>query len=215
MAFTGGTFQGAKMYDFQINEIFYSIQGEGKQVGIPAIFVRLAGCNLKCSWCDTPNHIEVNLTLSYKQLYDEISRLSTSCKNIVFTGGEPLLQQLAIIKFVEQFNFNYFVETNGTVEPLDLLKDQIFWTVSPKQLKRINDWLPWADAVKLVYSKETNPAKKAELLTKLSLISKTTPVYIQPLEIDGHYNFDECIDFIKENPEWKLSIQTHKLLNIR
>ena len=87
-----------------INEIFQSIQGEGKTAGRPAIFVRLSGCNLTCDWCDTKytwhkDHLEKGTKWSKTDLHHHITT-NYSCKRIIFTGGEPLLQKEAIKEFI-------------------------------------------------------------------------------------------------------------------
>lgn len=123
-------------------EIFYSIQGEGKNVGLPAVFVRLAHCNLKCVWCDTP------YTWNWKKFdpKKEIVELSVSavakaiqrypCRNVIFTGGEPMLQQselVALMRKLKPKGYWFEIETNATVMPtlmLDQLIDQ--YNCSPK-----------------------------------------------------------------------------------
>ncbi len=122
----------------QVCEIFYSIQGEGQEIGQPAIFLRLQGCNLRCRFCDTAYSQEIKQKIDTKKLQtistknkpsQETSReMSTSeilkeikkfpAKHIVITGGEPLLQQKELTALLEKLK-NYFieVETNGTVPP--------------------------------------------------------------------------------------------------
>lgn len=115
-----------------ILEIFSSIQGEGTMAGIYATFVRLAGCNLDCKWCDT----KVTMAQKAKRMtFDEIDAIIESEKtnNIIFTGGEPLLQQKQIFQFMKETGPRWwFIETNGTikVEPDDARLAHI--VVSPK-----------------------------------------------------------------------------------
>jgi organic radical activating enzyme len=107
-----------------VNEIFQSIQGEGATIGKLSVFIRLNGCNLNCCWCDTKytwhkDHLEK------PDKYDEIDLGKLICqtypqtKNIIFTGGEPLLQEMAIDKLIRQFPIDYTfeIETNGTLLP--------------------------------------------------------------------------------------------------
>ncbi len=101
-----------------VNEIFHSIQGEGPNVGKPAVFVRLGGCNLKCKWCDTkytwhPKQSD-NKTLTIEKVVQEIKKYP--CKHLVITGGEPLLQQDGIKDLLDKLK-GYFVEleTNGSL----------------------------------------------------------------------------------------------------
>ena len=107
-----------------ISEIFYSLQGEGKTVGVPSIFVRFWGCNLRCTFggknCDTPYAVTTGIRgakhLTVKQVADKIIASNPVCKHIVFTGGEPLLYQEFITDLIEILDegYTYEVETNGT-----------------------------------------------------------------------------------------------------
>jgi 7-cyano-7-deazaguanosine (preQ0) biosynthesis protein QueE len=105
-----------------LNEIFYSIQGEGMNVGVPAIFVRFGNCNLKCKWCDTkftwhPDFRD-NREVAMAKVFARIRKISPQCRHLVITGGEPLLQQNAICLFRRKFKDYYIeVETNGSIAP--------------------------------------------------------------------------------------------------
>lgn len=113
----------------RINEIFYSIQGEGKSAGTPILFIRLSGCNLKCSFCDTPYHPEGHdLGLNERILL-------TDYKKWCITGGEPLLQQNDILTLIRQFRPSHVeIETNGTVIPNESLVGLVNqFNVSPKE----------------------------------------------------------------------------------
>tara|TARA_B100000287_G_scaffold428797_1_gene480858 strand:+ start:1291 stop:2043 length:753 start_codon:yes stop_codon:yes gene_type:complete len=152
----------------KINEIFYSIQGEGSTIGIPSIFIRLAGCNLKCYWCDTPftwlyskeikklielklikNNIKYDLKNYSKD--DESKKISVNeimkkisefpAKNIIITGGEPLLQAKNLEKLCELLNkenYNIEMETNGTIKPING-DYEIKYNVSPKLQNSLNE----------------------------------------------------------------------------
>ena len=111
----------------KINEIFYSIQGEGDSVGIPAVFVRFSGCNYNCPGCDTKYHKNGEF-LSIKKIVSKIKSFNSKTKLVIFTGGEPLLQQEAIVEIIKQLNpkggfygtwFDWWfqIETNGSIEP--------------------------------------------------------------------------------------------------
>lgn len=126
----------------KVSEIFYSIQGEGINAGKPAVFLRLALCNLKCGWCDTKYtwdwrqysyDTEVK-PMSVDQVLNEIIRFD--CNHLVITGGEPLLQQDDLVKLAGELkaaNFYIEIETNGTILPQTDLTEQIDqWNVSPK-----------------------------------------------------------------------------------
>ncbi|MEK7085437.1 MAG: 7-carboxy-7-deazaguanine synthase QueE [Patescibacteria group bacterium] len=102
----------------QVSEIFYSLQGEGINVGIPSVFLRLAGCNLRCDWCDSK--FAQDLKSGKQMTTDEILKIikKNPCKHIVITGGEPLLQQSALLELLKLMP-DYYVEleTNGSLEP--------------------------------------------------------------------------------------------------
>lgn len=97
-----------------VSEIFYSIQGEGPNTGYPAVFLRTAGCNLRCTWCDTPYALELRqgTRMSPEEVVEKIR--SFPAKHLVITGGEPMIQQQHLKKVLEQLQ-GYFVEieTNG------------------------------------------------------------------------------------------------------
>ncbi len=113
----------------KINEIFYSIQGEGISAGKPRLFIRLSGCNLRCNFCDTKYHIkgrEINKTdQKLLEKYDEWC----------ITGGEPLLQQQAIMDLIDRYSpYKVEIETNGTIIPEPRIFSHINqWNISPKE----------------------------------------------------------------------------------
>jgi 7-carboxy-7-deazaguanine synthase len=126
----------------RISEIFYSLQGEGIDAGIPAIFIRTALCNLSCSWCDTKytwdwNHYRYDKEvkeMTLPEIHQNIARFST--KHCVITGGEPLIQQGQLVPLLYSLKHrDYFVEieTNGTILPYDEMGKLVDrWNVSPK-----------------------------------------------------------------------------------
>lgn len=100
----------------KINEIFYSIQGEGNWTGLPNIFIRTSGCNLRCSYCDTKYAYDTFKEIKIIKIIDEIRKYN--CKKVCITGGEPLLQK-DMIKLVDELiknNYNVSIETNGSIE---------------------------------------------------------------------------------------------------
>ena len=99
-----------------INEIFYSIQGEGSWTGIPNIFIRTAGCNLRCTYCDTKYAYYEKKNMTIKEIIEVISKYK--CKNICITGGEPLLQEetIKLIDTLIKNNYKICLETNGSID---------------------------------------------------------------------------------------------------
>jgi len=189
-----------------VNEIFYSLQGEGARKGSPNIFVRFAQCNLECGFCDT--EFESFRELTVDELLEECGRFL--CKNIIFTGGEPLLQLTGdVVRIFKKAGYFLAIETNGTITP-------------PKGL----DWIAVSPKVaEHVVAKKFNGVHINELKyvrNKSQGIPRpkvnADHYFISP-EFDGDYpnkaNIDHCIELVKENPGWKLSVQEHKLLKIR
>lgn len=179
----------------KINEIFYSIQGEGHYTGKPAVFVRFSGCNLKCDFCDTEH--EEGTLLSDEEIITEVSKYPT--KHVILTGGEPGLHITE--QLVSNFkDAGYFVqiETNGTC----ILPTNIDWvTCSPKETGVLR--IAHVDELKVVYIGQD--------MTPYQFI-KSSVRYLQPCSMT---NTEEVMAYILAHPEWSLSLQTHKMLNIR
>ena len=177
----------------KINEIFYSLQGEGFYTGTPAVFIRFSGCNLKCSFCDTRH--ETGTLMSDEAILEAISAYPSDF--VVLTGGEPSLwiDQPFIDRLHEAGKY-ISIETNGT-HPLP---DGIDWvTCSPKGAPIR---LTHIDEVKVVYTGQD--------LTAYSHL-KARWHFLQPCSCQ---NTQAVIDYILRHPEWRLSLQTHKLVNI-
>lgn len=131
----------AAAHELRVSEIFESVQGEGASAGLPAIFVRLARCNLRCSWCDTP----YSWDWQRYRYEDEVRRMSvgevadavraSGAPRLIVTGGEPMLQAAAVAALLERLpaELAVEVETNGTVRPEPPLATRVDqWNVSPK-----------------------------------------------------------------------------------
>ena len=187
---------------YRVNEIFYSLQGEGYWTGTPMVFVRLCGCNLACPFCDT-DHRDGTL-MSAEEIVDEVR--SHACGRICLTGGEPSLQaERSLVEAFHLAGYRVHVETNGT-RPLP---EGIDWiTLSPKDAPVV---LERADEVKLVYTGDESGIPR--------WLDFPGAHFLQPCDTgDAELNRSltgRCIDYIKKNPEWRLSLQTHKLLDIR
>lgn len=125
-------------------EIFATVQGEGPSIGEPAVFVRLSGCNLKCTWCDTPytwdwtryEQKRESLQLEVADVAARVLSMRAGARTAVFTGGEPLLQQRELATLAARLRgegMRIEVETNGTIVPDPALAESIDqWNVSPK-----------------------------------------------------------------------------------
>lgn len=192
------------MSAMRINEIFYSIQGEGRYTGTPAVFVRFAGCNLRCSFCDTEFETYTEMT------EDEIVSAVRSypATHVILTGGEPTLQLTSsLLQLFEAQGLLVHIETNGT-HPLP--EGPIHWvTCSPKyaplRIQRI-------DELKVVY--------EGQDLSKYDAIVPQPKVFsLQPCDTgDTERNqqiLDQTIHYILDHPQWNLSLQTHKIINVK
>ena len=205
------------MKQYRINEIFYSLQGEGFNTGRAAVFVRFSGCNLRCPFCDT-NFSTFQLLTAQEILSAVRSHLPFSVSSgsaaapqkaphlplIVLTGGEPSLQADApLIDTFHQHGFTVAMESNGThLPPIN-----IDWlTISPKahtvvthcnELKCIFDEQGWVEV----------PANIT-----------ADHYFLQPCDVGDPVRNARitaaCVNYIKQHPRWRLSLQTHKLINI-
>lgn len=178
----------------KINEIFYSLQGEGYHTGIPAIFVRFSGCNMKCSFCDTSH--EDGVMMSDEEIISEVVKYPAPM--VILTGGEPgLWIDEALVDALHNEGKYVCVETNGTC----VLPNNIDWvTCSPKEGGEIK--LNHIDEVKVVYVGQ-------DVSVYLDLPAQY--YFMQPCSCS---NTEEVIAYIRKHPEWRLSLQTHKLLQI-
>jgi 7-carboxy-7-deazaguanine synthase len=202
-------------------EIFYSLQGEGHFSGTASIFIRVAGCNLACAFCDTD--FSLKKKYSVKNILDKIK--DYPARHVVLTGGEPTLYPQELKPLVQALQAqDYFValETNGTA--MDTLG--VDWVcVSPKPQEKnssgklLNWVLKQGNEIKIPYEgQDLSPYE----------IEGFTHYFLQPIEVrtelwgKGEINIEltqtnrqKCIDKILQSPRWKLSLQTHKILNIR
>ena len=208
---------------YTVKEMFFTLQGEGAQVGRAAVFLRFSGCNLwsgreedraqaACSFCDTdfvgtgPDGGKFSTAESLAELLD--TKWPTGrggAKYVVCTGGEPLLQlDLPLIHAIKARGFEIGVETNGTIA----VPSGVDWLcVSPKSTAQLMQLS--GDELKVVFPQAD---VNMRALSKLDF----RYFYVQPLAgPDTERNTALAIDFCMRNPEWRLSIQTHKLVGLR
>ena len=178
----------------KINELFYSLQGEGHHTGTPAVFIRFSGCNLRCPFCDTEH--ETGTLMSDADILGEVCKYPA--RMVVLTGGEPgLWIDEAFVELLQQAGKYVCIETNGTRE----LPANIDWvTCAPKPGGELR--IRHIDEVKVVY--QGQDVQPFEALP-------ARHHYLQPC---SGLNTQEVIRFILEHPAWKLSLQTHKLTGI-
>ena len=192
------------MYD--LVEIFESLQGEGRNTGRPCVFVRFAGCNLRCPWCDTD--VAKRFTVSRTDLLREIAGFKA--KSVILTGGEPTLAQEMpeLIAALRQAGYWIGVETNGTVAA-DWLGFVDYVACSPKRGAALA--LTAADEVRVV----AEDAQTADFCRAVRDRIAATDYYVSPCDRDGAIDFATAKSVLAELDGWSLSVQLHKLLGFR
>lgn len=196
----------------KVNEIFYSLQGEGYHSGTPSVFVRLSGCNLRCPFCDTKH--ESGVAMTEDEIALEVAKYPA--RHVVITGGEPSLQLTdTLVDKLHHLGKYVAVETNGT-HPLP---ENVDWvTLSPKHAfvgAEATPVIKHADEIKVVYDGIHDPSSQYQSLA----VDIPERLFLQPCDTgDPTRNtaiVEAAIDYIKQNPQWRLSLQIHKILNIR
>ncbi|MCF6366246.1 MAG: 7-carboxy-7-deazaguanine synthase QueE [Bacteroidales bacterium] len=189
---------------------FYTIQGEGYHTGKAAYFIRIGGCDIGCSWCDTKVSWNTDShTLASTKGIIEKAYLSEA-KSIVVTGGEPLSYDLNyLIRKAKEKNLQTFLETSGAYE----LSGEWDWVcLSPKKQKPpLADIYSKADELKMIIFKNEDLLWAEECSKK---VSENCKLYLQPEWSNREENTLRIIEYVKKNPKWNLSVQLHKYLHI-
>lgn len=188
-----------------VSEIFYSLQGEGYWTGRAAVFVRLAGCNLQCSWCDTDFRARFGASASY--ILKKAQEIAEGCRFVVFTGGEPTIQVEfpSLVALFIQDGWDVAIETNGTTS---VQIPGAWMTVSPKLAFSLDKWVRREGAeLKLVVDASFDESCLEEF-EKLPF----QHFYLQP---EGQRNTDQILALIERHPRWRLSLQCQKLIGIQ
>lgn len=194
---------------YPINEIFCSLQGEGEKTGTVSVFIRMSGCNLRCAFCDTDH--QSHTMMSAPEIVEQVMRYP-GAPLIVLTGGEPALHvDNALIQALKMTGKTIAIETNGTLP----LPDGIDWvTLSPKTAFQGGEALPCiitsCDELKVVYTGQN--------LNQYDHI-KAQQRFLQPCYVEDPkqrlLGLQATVKAVLDNPQWRLSLQTHKLLGIR
>jgi 7-carboxy-7-deazaguanine synthase len=188
----------------QLAEIFYSIQGEGMWTGTPAVFVRLAGCNLACDFCDTD--YSTKFFASVDEVVERIREIGGDCPMVVLTGGEPLAQAEtpALIEALRKDGRRVHIESNGTI--YSELAADVWLCVSPKE--RVDTRMAArANEAKLIVD-ERVPEEHLPLFAGMSTI------LLQP-EGNKPGNVAIALEYAKAHPQrFRLSLQTHKFIGV-
>lgn len=193
-----------------VMEHFYTLQGEGYWTGHAAYFVRLGGCDVGCTWCDVKESWDsaAHPQFAVKDIGQWIQ--NTPTKIAVITGGEPTMHHLdGLTETIQSLGIRTHIETSGT-HPLTGNWD--WMTFSPKRFKKpLERYYQQSHELKIII------AHRNDLRWAMDIGNQMNPnarLYIQPewgvrIEVEPL-----CIDFVKENPKWSLSLQTHKYLGI-
>ena len=194
---------------YRINEIFHSLQGEGYHSGTPAVFVRFSGCNLHCVFCDTQH--QKGKMMFLQEIVDEVNKFPKA-PLLVLTGGEPSLfvDEAFVAELKQKTGKQIAIETNGT-RPLPSNLDWV--TLSPKTAFEGGDIEPCVlkhcDELKVVYLGQD--------LTQYDAI-KARYRFLQPCFVEDeerrNANMRTCVEAVKSHPNWRLSLQIHRVLNI-
>lgn len=202
----------------RVNEIFKSIQGESTYAGIPCVFLRLTGCNLRCTYCDTTYAYNEGSDMFLSEIMSVIS--GYGCSNICITGGEPLLQKniSKFINLLKKYHFKVFIETNGSLN-IDILPKDIVRIIDIKcpgsgmnqemDLKNFKR-LKHKDEVKFVISSRKDYEWAKEITKKYKIIDKANVLYglvhgkLKPKTLAGW--------ILKDGLNVRLQLQLHKTI---
>ncbi len=190
-------------------EEFYTIQGEGFHTGKAAYFIRVGGCDVGCHWCDVKESWNADLHPATKTL-KIIENVKKHANTVVITGGEPLMWNMDFItKNLKKENIKIHIETSGAYP----LTGKWNWIcLSPKKTKLpLEDIYLKANELKMIiYNK--NDFKFAEEQAKK--VNENCELFLQPEWSNREKMTPQIVDYVMQNPKWKISLQTHKYLNI-
>lgn len=195
--------------EYPIMEHFYTIQGEGAHTGRASYFIRTAGCDVQCWWCDVKDSWDGDKhpKMKVSDLIDVVKE--SGAPFVVITGGEPLLHDLsALTSALKTLGVKIHIETSGS-SPLSGKLDWI--TLSPKRFKKpLDEVFPYVDELKVVVLTKKD-LKWAE--ENASKCGENATLLLQP-EWDTPDSIPLIVDYVKENPQWGISLQTHKFLQV-
>jgi len=196
--------------EYPIMEEFYTVQGEGFWTGTAAYFIRIAGCDVGCSWCDVKESwpFDQHPIQTVSELMESVG--SSKAKHIVVTGGEPTIYPLkALTQKGTDLGYKMHLETSGAYA---ITGDWHWICFSPKKFKA-----PHTDVYAKAHELKVIVLNKSDLefaRTHGEKVNKDCKLYLQPEWSKKEKVMPLIVDFVKENPEWKISLQTHKYLNI-
>lgn len=199
-----------KRTSWPIMESFYTVQGEGFYSGRAAYFIRVAGCDVGCVWCDVKDSwiADNHPVTSLKTLMEGVN--STPTNFVVITGGEPTMYAIeTLVNALKEEGKEVAIETSGT-NPLDGLVD--WYCFSPKKFKApVKEAYEKADELKIVIFNKSDFAWAEEHAKQ---INKDCLLFLQPEWSKEEQMLPLIIEYVKEHPQWRISLQTHKYMNI-
>lgn len=195
---------------YPVMEHFYTIQGEGFYTGHAAYFVRLGGCNVGCVWCDVKESWDENAhpKMSVQEIVQMLAQ--SGAKICVITGGEPAMHDLnALLDELKKINIRTHIETSGAYP----IRGKADWIcLSPKKFKfPIQEVLEIANEFKPVVF---HPSDIPWAETFVAQLNKDCKLFLQSEWSKFESNMPLIIDYVKQHPNWQISLQTHKFLNI-
>ena len=195
--------------EYPLVEDFYTIQGEGFHTGKPSYFIRTAGCDVGCPWCDVKESWDENEHPPVKTRDVVYRARQSGAPFAVITGGEPLLHNLFPLTLkLKEAGIATHIETSGSSP----LTGQLDWvTLSPKKFKKpYEEIFPYVDELKVVVLRKKDLEWAEENAAKCP---EGTHLMLQP-EWNTPSSVPLIVDYVKEHPQWQISLQTHKFLNV-
>jgi len=199
-----------EVYTLPLVETFVSLQGEGYHTGKAAFFIRLAGCDVACRFCDTQESWNAKL---YPQVpISEIVKqaLEAKLKDVIITGGEPLKWDLApLTQKLHEYGFTIYLETSGTEQ----LKGEYNWICCSPKLGHFiyPEFFQKANELKIIVTEDKDLDYALEMQKKFH---PGCHLFLQPEWSKRSAVLPMIVNFILSHPEWRLSLQTHKYINI-
>ena len=224
----------AQFFPMQITEIYKSLQGESTYAGMPCVFVRLTGCNLRCSWCDTEYSFYGGRKMISDEIFGEVERLSPDGGLVELTGGEPMLQERELVPFMAQLigaGYTVLLETSGE-RPLNKVPKQVIKIVDVKcpdsgepdtfDMENL-EALKSHDEVKFVLSSRGDYEFAREFVARHQLAQRVRAVLFSPAfrkDASGVRDASQCLLDPQELAEWmladnvpaRLGLQLHKFI---
>jgi len=218
----------------QLTEIYKSLQGESTYVGLPCVFVRLTGCNLRCAWCDSEYTFTGGGKMSLEAVMAEVRKLSPNGGLVEITGGEPMLQEREVVPLMQQLvdaNYTVLIETSGE-RPLDKVPPQVVKVVDVKcpasseggtfRMENIATLTP-RDEIKFVLSTRADYDFACNFTIEHDLATKVNAVIFSPAfrkDATGRRDADHCLLNPQDLAEWmladnvpaRLGLQLHKFI---